>query len=303
MKTETGQQTPQPLALSPEVLSRIQNLELMARLAVNGYLAGRHRSVKRGYGGEFVQYRAYVPGDDMKYVDWKLYARQERICLKVFQEETDMKVALVVDASASMAYRGSRACCSKYRYAAMTAACLAWLARSRGDEAGLFIYGGAGVERSLGGGTGGGLSRQLAALAACEPQGAGNLETALAAAGEWLGERGLLVVLSDLHGDEESLRGLLRRQTCGRRDCIVFQVLDDDELDLPFGESVRFVDSENGQEVAASANLIREEYAADMKAFVKGVCEDGLESRTDVVQVRTSAELGELLTAYLNRRR
>ena len=86
----------------------------MARIAVEGFLTGGHRSVCRGYGGEFLQYRAYAPGDDLKYVDWKLFARQDKVCMKVFQEETNMRVALVLDASASMAYKGDGAVCSKF---------------------------------------------------------------------------------------------------------------------------------------------------------------------------------------------
>ena len=288
-----------------EVLARMGDLALMARLAVEGYLVGRHRSLRRGYGGEFVQYRPYVPGDDARYVDWKLFARQERLCMKSFNEETDMRVALVVDASASMAYAGRSAPCSKARYAVMAAACLAYLARRQGDQAGLFVYGGeeGGARRLQAENAEWSLSRLLGTLSMVKPGGASHLESVLPQVEDFVVGRGVTVILSDFHNEEQGLESRLKHLRHGRSDVMAIQILDDDELKLPFGEGVRFVDAEDGREVDASSDIIRKEYREGFDAFCESVREATLNSQADYLRIVTSMELGEVLSAFLSMRR
>lgn len=280
------------------------DLELLSRLAVEGYLAGKHRSLKRGYGGEFVQYRPYVPGDDAKYVDWKLYARQGRLCMKSFREETDMRVALVLDASASMAYRGQHAICSKSRYAVMAAACLAYLAHHQGDQVGLFVYGGQnGIDEALANSQNRSLSRLLEELAKIAPEGNGRLHSVIPRVEDYISGRGVTVILSDLHNEEEGLENCLKHLHYGQSDVIVFQILDDDELTLPFGDGMRFVDSEDGRQIDASADVVREEYQSQFDEFARGVRDSSFRSQADFVQIKTNTELGKVLSAFLAVRR
>lgn len=288
--------------LSPEVLARIVDYSLLSRVAVEGFLSGLHRSVARGYGGEFVQYRGYVPGDDLKYVDWKLYARQRKVYTKVYQEETNMRCALVLDASASMAYQGTRAVCSKFRYGAMLAACLAYLARRQGDQVGLFVY----SDRLLTG-TGRGqrasrLPQMLAELAKVEVGQRADHAAAMAMAEEFVGKRGLIVLLSDWHDLEEGLARLVRQIRFANRNCMVCQILDVDELDLPFADQRRFVDSESGEEITTLPELVRENYRRRMERFTARQREDCLRNRTDYELAITNQNLGDLLAAYLYRR-
>lgn len=289
--------------LSPDVLTRLADFSLMARFAVEGFLAGIHRSISKGPGGEFVQYRPYVPGDDLKYVDWKLYARQNRICEKVFQEETEMKCAILVDASASMAYRGKDACCSKFLYAAMLAACFANLARTQGDKPGIFVYADSVISATPNGQRTPELRTLLSVLENITPAGQTKLMDAIPQAENYLGpKRGLLILISDLWDDTERLTAITRRLRFAMRDCIVCQVLDNDEIELPFLDSRRFLDSESGASITTAPAVIRERYTADMQAFIQKTRLLCLSNQADYLLARTSEPIGDCLAAFLHRR-
>ncbi len=294
--------SPQAL-LSPELLSRIGDYALMARHAVDGYLAGSHFSTAQGQGSEFVQYRNAVPGDDLRLVDWKVYARQNRLYAKIFQEETGMRCAIVVDASASMAYQGDRAACSKFRYAAMTAACLAWLAKRQGDQVGLFAYTATlqtGVRRGQGDIQ---LPALLASLAGITPSGIGCHAQALGQAADFAAPRGLLVWLSDMQAMDDELPRLLRLLHGRHLECIAFQVADPDEMDLLFQGTARFIDSETGEAITAVPSAIRQEYQRQVSQFHQDVRNACLAAETDYTLLRTDQSLADALTAYLHYRK
>jgi uncharacterized protein (DUF58 family) len=288
--------------LSPETLVRIDSYALLARVVVEGFLAGMHRSLYQGFGSEFFQYRTYVPGDDPKYVDWKVFGRLNRFYTKVFQEETNLNCTIVLDASASMGYQGQRSVCGKLRYASMLAACLAYLARRQGDSVGLCAYAEAlstWVPPAL---RHDGAQRVFTALQALQAGGVANHRTALNYVAENLRRRGLVVLIGDFHGLEDELEALLHRLRFAHHDCIVFQVLDRDELDLPFQRTVRFVDSEDGSELTTAPDLIRAGYEQTMTRFLERIRSICLSQQVDYLQVQTSENLGNLLAAYLHRR-
>lgn len=288
--------------LSPETLARIDNYSLLARVVVEGFLCGLHRSLYQGFGSEFFQYRNYVPGDDPKYVDWKVYGRLNRFFTKVFQEETNLNCTLVLDTSASMAYQGERSRCSKLRYAAMLAACLAYLARRQGDSVGFCAYS-AGLNAWIPPGRQhDGAQRVFTELQRITAAGVANHQTAMHFVGENLRRRGLVVLISDFHGVEDGLDAIVRRLRFAHHDCLAFQVLDRDELDLPFGRTVRFVDSENGQELTTAPDLIRNGYERAMETFLDRVRSVCLGQQVDYLAVPTTEALGHLLAAYLHRR-
>lgn len=288
--------------LSPATLARIDNYALLARVAVEGFISGLHRSLYHGFGSEFFQYRDYAPGDDLKYVDWKVIARRDRFYTKVFQEETNMKCWLLLDASASMDYQGKRAPCSKLKYACMVAACLAYLASRQGDNVGLCAYSDELITCIPPGVRAGGLQRILTELHAIKPSGRANHETVLHYVAENFRRRGLVVVLSDLLDAEDALPPLLKRFRFAHHDCLVFQFLDQDELDFPFSRTTRFVDSESGQEIATSPQLIRQTYMASMDRSVEQMRLSCLEQQADFIRVSTSDDLGNMLAAFLHRR-
>jgi len=288
--------------LSPETLVRIDNYSLLARVVVEGFLSGLHRSLYQGFGSEFFQYRNYVPGDDPKTIDWKVYGRRNRFYTKVFQEETNLNCTLVLDCSASMDYQGQRSVCGKLRYAAMAAACLAYLARRQGDSVGLCTYADGITSWLPPARHHDGAQRVFTELQRLKAGGIADHGKALNFVAESLTRRGLVVLVSDFHELEDGLESFVRRLRFAHHDAIAFQVLDRDELDLPFGRTVRFVDSEGGQEVTTAPDLIRNGYTQAMNAFleqIRGAC---LSHQVDYLLVPTSENLGNLLAAYLHRR-
>ncbi len=296
---------PSPTAaelLSPETLVRIDNYALLARVVVEGFLSGLHRSLYQGFGSEFFQYRNYVPGDDPKYVDWKVYGRLDRFYTKVFREETNLDCTIVLDASASMGYQGGRSLCSKLRYGAMLAAALAYLARRQGDSIGFCAYAENLTAWIPPARHRDGAQRVFTELQKLRAQGVADHRTVLHHVVETLRRRALVVLISDFHGLEEELGSVLRRVRFAHHDCIAFQILDRDEIDLPFNRTVRFVDSESGPELTTAPDLVRDGYQRLMKGFTDRVRETCLGQQVDYLMVPTSEDVGNLLAAYLHRR-
>jgi uncharacterized protein (DUF58 family) len=290
---------------SPETLAQIADLELVARIIVEGLVSGLHRSPFHGYSAEFSQYRHYRPGDDLKYVDWKLVARTDRVYTKQFRETTNMAAALVLDTSASMAFplarrsvaepdRESRSAglkkgdpervalrwtadrtpsgpktadrtLSKFRYAVIAAAALAHLISGQGDAIGLFAG-----ERFLPPRAGRQhLRRLLASLGALEPQDAWQGGETVRRAAERLSRRGLLLVLSDFYDDEDRTLAELRRAARMGHEVVLFQILSHDEFELPYRRDLEFTDLETGRRLAINAGLARREYKDAIAAFLE----------------------------------
>lgn len=288
--------------LSPHVLAEIENYQLLAKVAVEGFLSGTHRSLRRGTGSEFLQYRNYVPGDDPKYVDWQLYARLNRLHTKVFQEETNMNCCVVLDASASMGYRGSRAPCTKLHYASMIAACLGYLAFRQTDNVGLYAFTDELTSVLPPRRRTGQLSRLFGEISRLRVGGRSAASSVLPTIAESLRERGVVVILSDFLSGDEELLTQLRRFRSQRHECVVFQILDPDELDLPFDRTTRFIDSETGERLVTYPETFREEYRESVRHHHQRIREACLQSQTDYQQVTTDTSLGGVLSAYLHRR-
>ncbi|MCC5835390.1 MAG: DUF58 domain-containing protein [Opitutales bacterium] len=288
--------------LDPANLTRIEPFPLLAKTAVEGFLSGMHRSVFHGFGSEFLQYRHYTQGEDLKYVDWKLFARSDRLHSKVFQEETNMNVYLVVDASASMDYQGEQASCSKARYAAMIAACFAYMAAKQGDNISLLCY-----NEQINGYLEPGhrnqqLQRVLLELARSRPRGEARHEQALDFLENQVGNRGLVILLSDMLEGENVLPRRLSRLRLLHCDCIALQILDPDELRLPRRPSARFEDLESQAEVLTSPERIAESYDAQMQGFLETLKTGFQREQVDTLRLLTTQNLGAALAAYLHHR-
>ena len=288
--------------LSPATLARIDNYQILAKVVVEGFIAGMHRSVYHGFGSEFLQYRDYTSGDDLKYVDWKVFARRDRLYTKVFEEETNMNCTVVLDASASMGYQGERAACSKFHYGAMVAACLVYLASRQGDNIGLHCYSDTLRCGIPAGHRGGQLHRILAELQRVQPAGQSRHAAFLPYVAESLRRRGVVVFISDFLEAEDSIAPLLKRFRYAGNECIVVHVLDPDEQDLPFQTTTRFVDSESAAQIVTSPATVRAEYVAAMQAFQQGLRQLCLDMQSDYLACSTAADIGATLAAYLHRR-
>jgi len=250
----------------PELLAGIADLELIARIIVEGLVSGLHRSPFHGYSAEFSQYRHYRPGDDLKYVDWKLVARTDRVYTKQFRETTNMASAIVLDTSASMAFPET---VSKFRYAVMASAALAHLVSGQGDAVGLvsrrggellYVAPRAGRQHLRG---------VLAALSSLTADAEFRADETIRRAAERLTRRGLLLVLSDFYDTEERTFAELRRAARMGHEVVLFQIMSRDELDFPYRRDLEFTDLETGRRVAINAGLARREYKDAVAAFLE----------------------------------
>jgi len=244
------------------VLSQIADLELVSRIVVEGLVSGLHRSPFHGYSAEFSQYRHYRPGDDLKYVDWKLVARTDRVYTKQFRETTNMAATLVLDASASMAFPENL---SKFRYGVIATAALAHLISSQGDAVGL-VAGDRVLPPRAGRQN---LRGLLAALTAMKASGAWQPAATVRRAAERMPRSGLLLMLSDFYDEEEQTFVELRRASRMGHEIVLFQIMSREELELPYGRDVEFTDLETGRTLAVNAALARREYTDGVTAFLE----------------------------------
>ena len=257
----------------PAVLARISNLTLRARHVVEGLMAGLHRSSLRGLSVEFAQHRPYTPGDELRRVDWKLFGRQDRYFVKEYEAETNLRAHLFVDASASMGYAGSGV--SKFDYAATLAASLAYLMLLQRDAVGLVLMG-AGAPRVLPARSQPHhLQAIIAELEGSRPAGATDVRAALAEVAGGLHRRGLCILISDLLDDPQGVEHGLRHLHHRRHDLMVLQLMDRDELELPFRKLTLFRDLEGPLQLTTDPREIRREYCTAVEehlAQVRALC-------------------------------
>jgi uncharacterized protein (DUF58 family) len=257
---------PSPAFLNPAVLMTIRNLELRARTVVEGFWHGIHRSPCHGFSVEFTEYRPYAPGDDPRYLDWRLVARTDRYFIKKFEDETNLRCHLLVDQSRSMAFGSSGA--TKDDYARTLAATLAYFLSQQGDAAGLLTFDDR-IREYLPARHRPGHLRQL--MLALEHPSEG-LSTDLAAPLRRIAElsqkRGMMVLISDLLAPIESLSAPLALLCASGHEVVVFQVLDPAELTLDFDAASRFVDLESGRELFIDPSQAREDYRRRIAAHL-----------------------------------
>src|SRR5665213_2560291 len=241
-----------------KALMAIRSLELRARVVVEGFWNGLHRSPYHGFSVEFTEYRQYSPGDDTRYMDWRLYARSDRFYLKKFEDETNLRCHLLVDHSRSMSYRSLTY--SKSDYARTFAATLAWFLHSQGDAVGLFSFDER-VRDYLPARHRHGHLRQLMLALEREPAGrATNLSEPLRRVAELARKRGLIVLISDLLAPVGELEKHLARLTAAGHELVVFQVLEPNELAFDFHSPMLFEDVESGRDYYIDPDMARADY-------------------------------------------
>jgi uncharacterized protein (DUF58 family) len=241
-------------------------LELLARRTVEGFMSGMHRSPYFGQSVEFLQHRQYAPGDDLRHIDWKVWGRQDRLTIKQFEEETNFRLHLLVDASASMDYGSGLQ--NKYEYGAAIAACLAYLAGRQQDAAGLYAFDSR-VRTALPSRTGRlQLSRMLSVLDGPSRERETDLPKVVREVVASVPRRGVVCVVSDLLGVGNLREGLQLLRQRGH-DVIVFHVLHRDELEFPFTGSTRFEGLESLDHLNCNPRALREGYLEALHAFLE----------------------------------
>jgi uncharacterized protein (DUF58 family) len=255
--------------VDPKALMAIRNLELRARVVVEGFWSGLHRSPYHGFSVEFTEYRPYSQGEDTRYLDWRLYARSDRFYLKKFEDETNLRCHLLIDHSRSMNYRSLAY--SKSDYARTLAATLAWFLHQQGDAVGLFSFDEQ-VRDYLPARHRHGHLRQIMLALDREPAGrATNLIEPLRRVAELARRRGLIVLLSDLLAPVDELERYLSRLTAAGHELVVFQVLDPNELAFNFESAMLFQDVESEREVYLDPAAARATYQRRLREHGEGV--------------------------------
>jgi uncharacterized protein (DUF58 family) len=283
----------------PEVLAAMQRLELHARAVVEGVISGLHRSPYHGFSVEFAQHREYTPGDEIRYIDWRVAARSDRLYVKEFEEETNLKGYLLVDTSASMQYRGERRAHSKLEFAAILAAGLASLLLRQRDAAGLVLFDEGQRRYVPPRATPSHFTQLLEELARADSRPRTELAPTFHHVAEQIKRRGLVVILSDLFGDPHDVLAGLRHFRYRKHEVIVLHVLDDDEVTFPFAELTKFEGLELEPEVLVDPRGIREEYLRQFGAFRERLERGCREIGADLVPVLTSEEPAAALSRYL----
>jgi uncharacterized protein (DUF58 family) len=284
--------------LRATAVAAIDDLELAARLVVEGLRSGQHRSPLHGYSAEFSQHRSYRPGDDLKYLDWKILGRTDRLYTRQFRETTSMSVMLVLDASASMAFGEP---VSKIRYAQIVAAALAHLTVTQGDAVGLMTSGQGAKDAVFLPARSGRMHLRalLAALARLEAGGAWDPSRAIARGAELLGRRGLVLVLSDFYDRETETQRELRRAARRGHDVASLQVLSPAELTFDYAGELEVEDLETGARALVDAAAIRARYRDDLAAFVERTRRECLRAGLDYALLRTDVAPEEALRRFL----
>ncbi|MCH7751849.1 MAG: DUF58 domain-containing protein [Planctomycetes bacterium] len=286
--------------LHPEAIRRIGRLELRARHIVEGLLSGMHRSPFFGQSVEFLQHRQYVPGDDLRHVDWKVWARQDRLYVKQFEADTNMRCTLLVDVSGSMQYGSGPM--NKYEYAATLAASFAYLLLKQHDSVGCIAFDEVIRARTTQRSTQAHLSTIVQTLDASKPQNKTDPGSILREIAETGPRRGMIVLLSDLLGDVEStLRGLRLLRQRGH-DVLVLHVMDDDELDFPFDGPTRFEGLELPAQLNCNPQALREGYLASLEKFLTKLRRGCARDAVDYTLIRTSQPLDAALASFITRR-
>jgi uncharacterized protein (DUF58 family) len=285
--------------LPPEALARLTNLGLVARWVVEGFISGLHASPYHGFSVEFAEYRSYTPGDDLRHLDWKALAKSDRTYVKKYHSETNTRIHLLLDSSASM---GFGAPVSKFRYAQAMAAALAYLMILQQDAAGLVLF----ADRIL---------RYLrpkatmqhfrdiaASLQQARPQSTTDCSEALHRLAETLKARGLVVLFSDLYDDPEKIRLGLRHLRFRKHEIILFHLLDRRELDFPYGALTEFRDLETGERIQVLPSAHRPAYRKALDAFCADLRRECSNMLIDYHVVDTSVPFDQVLAQYLARR-
>jgi uncharacterized protein (DUF58 family) len=286
--------------LHPETIAHISRLDLRARHVVEGFISGMHRSPFFGHSVEFIQHREYVPGDDIRHLDWKVWSKTDRYYIKQYEEDTNLRCTLVVDVSESMHY--GRGALNKYSYGCTIGACLAYLLLRQQDTVGLITFD-SDVRKIVPS-----RSQQthidaiVQAMDVSRPREKTDLEKILRRVAETISSRGMIIIISDLLADREPLfRGLemLRHR---RHDVLVFHVLDDDELTFPFAGSTRFEGMEELPQLLCDPRALRDGYIEALEEYLVEVRRGCARKGIDYALIRTGDNLDAVLSKFLHHR-
>jgi uncharacterized protein (DUF58 family) len=286
----------------PDRIAKLQNLSLLARTAVEGFISGLHRSPHKGFSVEFSEHREYARGDDLRHLDWVAWGRSDRYYIKQYEQETNLKAHILLDVSGSMGYRHSGQS-SKFVYGCFLAACLSYLMCRQQDVVGMIAFDSKVRFHLAPGSTPAHMDRLFKNLEQLKP----GKETAIAPVfhelANGLGKRGLVIIISDLYDDQSEIMKALQHFVFKRHQMIVFHLMDPAEMDFPFKKIMSFVDMETNERVQVDPRHVRDAYIQDINAFIDRYRKECSDRNIEYVLTSTDTPYDRMLLNYLSRRR
>jgi uncharacterized protein (DUF58 family) len=286
----------------PDRLGKFASLSLLARQAVEGFISGLHRSPHRGFSSEFSEHRQYIPGDDLRHLDWVAWGRSDRFYVKQYEQQTNLRAQILLDASSSMDYRHD-APVTKFAYGCFLAACLSYLMARQQDLVGVTAFAETIRFHLPPHSTPAHLDRIFRRLEATSPGGRTALAATIHHLARRMAKRGLVLIISDLYDDADEVVRALQHLVHKKHQIILFHLLDEAELDLPFRDVVTLVDMETDQRLQVDSRTVREAYRREMQTFLDRYRRDCAERRIEYVPATTAVPYDRMLLNYLARRR
>lgn len=286
--------------INPELLAQLTGLRFKARSVVEGVLTGLHRSPHRGSSIEFSEHKEYSPGDEIKHIDWKVYAKTDKYYIKQFEDETNLRAYIVLDRSASMGYSSGKI--TKLDYAATLAIAIAFLLIRQQDAVGLLLFSDQIDQYIPAQSHHTHLTEIVESLNKVSPAGQTNIELALTTLSEMSRRRSLIFIISDLFDSGDRIVEMIRQLRLRKNEVTVLQILDNAEQTFPFNELIYFESMENQQRVLVDAGNVRERYLKEMQAYHQNLKDRFREADVDYAQVDTTAEPSVVLLDLLRGR-
>jgi len=286
--------------LQPEMVAMLNSISMKAKLVVEGYIIGQHRSPYHGFSVEFSEHRSYEPGDEVKHIDWKLYGKTNRLYVKRYEEETNLRAHLILDTSKSMSYTSNKV--SKLDYGSYLLAALSYLMISQQDAAGVVLF-----DEKIRAfippkSTPSHLNTLLNVLDAPKPGNDTKIESVLHQMAERINKRGLVIIISDLLDEPKNVFKGLKHFRHRKQEVILFHILDRNELEFEFENRTKFVDMESGEEITTDPWHIKNDYKnliLDVQKYYRRNCRL---NKIDYVPLYTDDSLEKGLSEYFNKR-
>jgi len=287
--------------LEPKTIAQLKNIELKARLVVEGFITGLHRSPYHGFSVEFAEHRQYQAGDELKYIDWKVYGRTDKYFVKQFEEETNLRSIIALDSSASMKF-ASKGNISKFEYASYLSAAISYLLIKQRDAVGLALYDTKlntylppRSKQSY-------IYEILRHIAATEPSNQTGTSQALDELAERIKRRGLIVIFSDFFDDAQSVLNALKHFRHKNHEVIAFHILDPREIDFKFGFGANFKDMETGEELITQPYQIQKAYREKLHEFTNTLKKECYAHNIEYQIINTEDTFDKALREFLAKR-
>lgn len=287
--------------LNPSTVSKLSSFELKAKMIVEGFLLGLHKSPYHGFSIEFSQHRPYMQGDAIKDIDWKVYGKSDKFYVKQYEEETNLKCHILVDVSKSMGYK-STGQISKLEYSSLLAASLSYLMLRQKDAVGITLYSNKIIKTLPPKASNNYLKELLITLNNVEPSDTTNTSDALNTYAENIKRKGIVIVISDFFDEPEKVYSALKHFAFRKHEIIVFQILDPLESNFAFDRDSIFIDLETNEEMTTQPHQIQKAYQEAMKSFLSRLKNECLNNSIEYNLIDTSMNFDKALISYLQKR-